>query len=174
MQPTLFDVGRAHLPPRVLMFASGVNEAREIRGFSLARIPIGFSAGHVREEAIAELHRSELPLFADSGAFSEVAVTRQGLSVVRPISHRDWLKRLSLYQCLAERHGCKLSPVVPDRVGTRTTPLSFSCVTESNSKGWPPPKHVLRSRFKGGHSRRRHSIDEPASWSASLCVRLFR
>ena len=52
MEPTLFDVGRAQLPPRVLAFASGVNEAREIRGFSLVRIPVGFSAGHVREDAI--------------------------------------------------------------------------------------------------------------------------
>lgn len=84
MQPTLFDVGRAQLPPRVLAFASGVNEAREIRGFSLARIPVGFSAGHVREEAREELLRSELSLFADSGAFSEVTVTSQGLAVTRP------------------------------------------------------------------------------------------
>ena len=116
MQPTLFDVGRAQLPPRVLVFASGVNEAREIRGFSLARIPIGFSAGHVRGEAIAELQRSELPLFADSGAFSEVALTTTGLAVVCPISHQAWIKRLSLYQLLAELHGSNLSVVVPDRV----------------------------------------------------------
>ncbi len=116
MHPTLFDVGRAQLPPRVLVFASGVNEAREIRGFSLARIPIGFSAGHVRGEAIAELQRSELPLFADSGAFSEVALTAAGLVVVHPISHQGWSKRLSLYQLLAERHGSNLSVVVPDRV----------------------------------------------------------
>ncbi len=116
MQPTLFDVGRAQLPPRVLVFASGVNEAREIRGFSLARIPVGFSARHVRGEAIAELQRSELPLFADSGAFSEVALTAAGLVVVHPISHQEWSKRLSLYQLLAERHGSNLSVVVPDRV----------------------------------------------------------
>ncbi len=116
MEPTLFDVGRAQLPPRVLVFASGVNEAREIRGFSLARILVGFSAGHVRGEAIAELQRSELPLFADSGAFSEVAFTAAGLVVIRPISHQGWSKRLSLYQLLAERQGSNLSVVVPDRV----------------------------------------------------------
>ena len=116
MHPTLFDVGRAQLPPRVLVFASGVNEAREIRGFSLARIPVGFSAGQVRGEAIEELQRSELPLFADSGAFSEVALTAAGLVVVHPISHQAWCKRLSLYQLLAERHGSNLSVVVPDRV----------------------------------------------------------
>jgi len=116
MQPTLFDVGRAHLPPRVLVFASGVNEAREIRGFSLARIPIGFSAGHVREEAITELHRSELPLFADSGAFSEVVATSEGLLLTNSISHQGWLDRLTLFQALAETHGSRLSLVVPDRV----------------------------------------------------------
>lgn len=125
MQPTLFDVGRAQLPPRVLAFASGVNEAREIRGFSLARIPIGFSAGHVREEAKEELLRSELPLFADSGAFSEVAATPNGLCVIRPISRQQWSDRLSLYQCLAERHGCQLSLVVPDRVGDQEYTLEL-------------------------------------------------
>ena len=123
MQPTLFDVGRAQLPPRVLVFASGVNEAREIRGFSIARIPVGFSAGHVRGEAIAELKRSELPLFADSGAFSEVALTATGLVVVRPISHQGWSERLSLYQLLAERHGSNLSVVVPDRVADQENTL---------------------------------------------------
>lgn len=125
MEPTLFDVGRAQLPPRVLAFASGVNEAREIRGFSLARIPVGFSAGHVREEAKEELLRSDLPLFADSGAFSEVAVTPDGLRVVYPISHQQWIDRLSLYQCLAERHGNKLSLVVPDRVGDQDYTLGL-------------------------------------------------
>ncbi len=123
MQPTLFDVGRAQLPPRVLVFASGVNKAREIRGFSLARIPVGFSAGHVRGEAIAELQRSELPLFADSGAFSEVALTAAGLGVVHPISHQGWRTRLSLYQLLAERHGSNLSAVVPDRVADQEQTL---------------------------------------------------
>ena len=125
MQPTLFDVGRAQLPPRVLVFASGVNEAREIRGFSLARIPIGFSAGHVREEAIAELHRSELPLFADSGAFSEVEVSSKGFLLSKPISHQGWLDRLSLFQVLAERHGARLSIVVPDRVGDQEYTLGL-------------------------------------------------
>lgn len=116
MQPTLFDVGRAQLPSRVLVFASGVNEAREIRGFFLARIPVGFSAGHVRGEAIAELQRSELPLFADSGAFSEVALTAAGVVIIHPISHQGWIKRLSLYRLFADRHGSNLSVVVPDRV----------------------------------------------------------
>ena len=125
MQPTLFDMGRAQLPPRVLVFASGVNEAREIRGFSLARIPVGFSAGHVRGEAIAELQRSELPLFADSGAFSEVALSAAGLVVVHPISHHEWIKRLTLYQSLGERLGSNLSVVVPDRVADQEHTLAL-------------------------------------------------
>ncbi len=112
-------------PPRVFAFASGVNEAREIRGFSLARTPVGFSAGHVREKAKEELLRSGLPLFADSGAFSEVAATPQGLTVTRPISHTDWMRRLSLYQCRADRHGSRLSLAVPDRVGDQEYTLGL-------------------------------------------------
>ncbi len=94
MQPTLFDVGRAQLPPRVLAFASVSTKPARSRAF-LLRIPVGFSAGHVREEAKEELLRSELPLFADSGAFSEIAVTPQGLSVIRSISHQQWIDSLS-------------------------------------------------------------------------------
>ena len=84
MQPTPFDVGRAHLPPRVLVVASGVNEAREVRGFSLARIPIGLSAGHVREEAREELLRSDLPLIATVEPFARLQSLRKAFLLLAP------------------------------------------------------------------------------------------
>ncbi len=42
-QPLLFETGRPSLPPGVTVFASGANEAREIRGFTLAGVSIGVS-----------------------------------------------------------------------------------------------------------------------------------
>jgi len=44
-----------------------------------------------------ELLRSELSIFADSGAFSEVTAIPEGLSLTRPISHEGWVDRLALF-----------------------------------------------------------------------------
>ena len=88
-QALLFEAGRPGLPPRVTVFASGANEAREIRGFRLAGIPIGVAVSHVREAAINELLSSPSPVFADSGAFSEVAVDSRGMHVVAPSHMRS-------------------------------------------------------------------------------------
>jgi len=115
-QPTLFDVGRAQLPPRVIAFASGANEAREIRGFALAGVPVGVSVDLVREKAILELVRSELPIFADSGAFPEIRITSEGPVVVRPINDNGWQRRLAVYLRLARVQRDRLYVVAPDRV----------------------------------------------------------
>ena len=173
MQATLFEVGRAQLPPRVLVFASGVNEAREIRGFSLARIPIGFSAGHVREEAIAELKRSELPLFADSGAFSEVAITPDGLSILHPISDSGWISRLALYQSLAERHGRKLSVVVPDRVGDQQYTLGLLVRYRVKLQQLAGTKAHLLIPIQKGRWLRRCCTAKLVRWLAPSWIRLY-
>ena len=124
-QPTLFDVGRAQLPPRVIAFASGSNEAREIRGFALAGVPVGFSAELIREEGVQELLRSKQPIFADSGAFSEVTIASEGPRVTHPISQAGWLKRLALYLRLAKVHGKQLFVVAPDRVADQRHTLAL-------------------------------------------------
>ena len=122
-QPQLFEVGRPVLPPRVTVFASGANEAREIRGFRLAGVPVGVAVSHVREAAILELLNQPFPVFADSGAFSEVAIDVQGVHVVAPISHDEWLRRLAIYRRLACRLGGRLSVVAPDRVADQAVTL---------------------------------------------------
>ena len=141
-QPTLFDLGRAQLPPRVIAFASGSNEAREIRGFALACVPVGFSAELIREEGVQELLRSKQPIFADSGAFSEVTITSEGPRVTHPISHASWLKRIALYLRLAKVHGNQLFVVAPDRVADQEHTLELI-------EHYRPQLHELA--FRGAH-----------------------
>lgn len=60
MCPTLFDVGRAQLPPRVLAFASGVNEACEIRGFFLAHQDFNSVWNRVKPDGRLSLRRGSV------------------------------------------------------------------------------------------------------------------
>jgi hypothetical protein len=122
-QPLLFEVGRPGLPPNVTVFASGANEAREIRGFQLAGVSVGVAVSHVREEAVSQLISSTLPVFADSGAFSEVSFTAEGPRVVSEITHDEWLRRLSIYLRLAKALHSNLTIVAPDRVADQTVTL---------------------------------------------------
>ncbi len=123
-QPLLFETGRPSLPPGVTVFASGANETREIRGFTLAGVSIGVSVSLIREEAIRELLSSSGRVFADSGAFSEVKVGPSGISVVAPITDTEWKRRLRIYKRLAESLGSKVSVVAPDRVADQHTTLA--------------------------------------------------
>src|SRR5246127_1963272 len=122
-QALLFEAGRAVPPSRVTVFASGANEAREIRGFRLSAVPVGVAVSHVREAAIQELLNQPTPVFADSGAFSEVVIDGRGVHVVAPISHDEWLRRLAIYRRLAARLGNRLSVVAPDRVADQAVTL---------------------------------------------------
>ena len=51
-QSLLFEPGRPVLPARVIVFASGANESRDIRGFALADVSIGVSVSVVREDGV--------------------------------------------------------------------------------------------------------------------------
>jgi len=127
-QSLLFETGRPSLPPRVTVFASGANEAREIRGFGLAGVSIGVAVSLIREEAIRELLNSSGRVFADSGAFSEVEFRPSGMSVVAPITDTEWKRRLFIYKRLAESMGSNVSVVAPDRVADQHTTLArLSC-----------------------------------------------
>ncbi len=111
------------MPPRVTVFASGSNEAREIRGFGLAGIPVGFAASNIRKQALDELLASNGPIFADSGAFTEVSFASGAPCVVAPISHQEWLDRLAIYHRLAVVHGGNLHAVAPDMVANQQETL---------------------------------------------------
>jgi hypothetical protein len=128
-QSLLFEMGRpAGLPPRVTVFASGANEARELCGFALAGVSVGVAVSLIREEAIRELLRSKGRVFADSGAFSEVEFGPDGMTVVAPISTLEWHRRIAIYKRLAAALGSKVSVVAPDRVADQHTTLArLSC-----------------------------------------------
>ncbi len=106
-------------------YASGVNEAKEIRGFDLAGVSIGASASVLREDAIVELLRQQGPVFLDSGAFSEVRFSAETntMEICKPIPPREWRRRLSIYLRLARGLGSRLSVVAPDRVGDQEETL---------------------------------------------------
>jgi len=106
----------------VIYFASGSNRPGEIRGFSEVDHPIGVVADEILgstsalEELLA-LAGTGIPVFVDSGAFSEVAFGPAGPRVVKPISPADWRERLALYETLAAALGPSLYVVAPDMVG---------------------------------------------------------
>lgn len=107
-------------------FASGSNEAPEIRGLSFAGADIGVAVPHVRAEAEAELCAlagTDVLVFVDSGAFSEVEFGPEGPKVVRPMEDKDWQRVLGLYRRLADALGEQVWVVAPDRVGCQMTSL---------------------------------------------------
>ena len=107
-------------------FASGSNRPLEIRGLARAGADIGVAAPEVSAAAEAELHAlagSEVLVFIDSGAFSEVTFTAEGPKVVKPITAEAWTELLSLYGRLADSLGDQLWLVAPDQVGSQTVSL---------------------------------------------------
>jgi hypothetical protein len=109
------------------VFASGSNHAGEIRGWASIGQDIGVAAPEVNEAAIVELEAlagSDIAVFVDSGAFSEVNFTEAGPVVVKPITDAEWRKRLALYKRLARSLAGQLHVVAPDRVGDQTLTLA--------------------------------------------------
>jgi hypothetical protein len=107
----------APLPNNVLIFASGANRPEEIEGFAALGIPVGVSVQHLSEDAMQTLVHLRRPVMVDSGAFSEVRASSEGLQVVAPIGEDEWRRRLFQYQRLAASLGDLALLVVPDRVG---------------------------------------------------------
>jgi hypothetical protein len=106
-----------------LYFASGSNRAADVRGFSAVGQAIGVAAPEVSPAAEAAIIASSVPVFVDSGAFSEVRFTPAGVVVVKAITDAEWRKRLALYLRLARAMGSRLSVVAPDRIGDQELTL---------------------------------------------------
>lgn len=107
-------------PP--LYFASGSNEPGYIRGLDEAGQAIGVAAPYVTRPSLSELKRTSVPVFVDSGAFSEVDFKPgQGFVKVRDM---DWDRVLGIYRDLAEALGEQLYVVAPDRVGDQNITLA--------------------------------------------------
>lgn len=107
-------------------FASGSNHAGEIRAFGDIGHDIGVSAreiGPAAERELMALAGTDVQVFVDSGAFSEVRFDADGPRVVAPMGHDEWRRVLALYGRLAIRLGDQLHIVAPDRVGDQAVTL---------------------------------------------------
>lgn len=120
-----FDaLARPTLPVEpVATFASGSNHAGEIAGWAAMGHDVGVAVQELSEEALVELEGlagSDIAVFVDSGAFSEVD---SQLHVVQPLSDGEWQRRLGRYKRLASALGSQLHVVAPDRVGDQQVTL---------------------------------------------------
>jgi hypothetical protein len=136
-------------------FASGSNHPAEIRGFARVGQDVGVAApelNHAAEAELVKLSGSNVKVFIDSGAFSEVAFNaphkcfkskkcKAGkcigdgnlpypdtapftFATVKPITILAWSHILSLYIRLASALGDQLFVVAPDKVGDQQETLS--------------------------------------------------
>jgi len=107
-----------------LYFASGTNSPAYIQAFAEIGHPVGVTVPDLSPRAVdtlGGLAGLDVPVFVDSGAFSEVAFNPY--RVVKPISHKQWLARLGVYERLAGALGDKLWVVAPDLVGDQQKTL---------------------------------------------------
>jgi hypothetical protein len=125
-------------------FASGSNHAGEIRGLKVANCHVGVAVTVIGEDATRELKGlagSDVKVFVDSGAFSEVAINVPAKSGknkgklprpnlppftwfdVEPITHEEWGKRLATYRDLGEALGSQAYMVAPDKVANQAVTL---------------------------------------------------
>lgn len=105
-------------------FASGTNRPAEIAALGKVGADVGVAAPEISAEGereLLELAGSDVLVFVDSGAFSEVRFDAElgGFRVVKEITDADWRDRLALYRRLAERLGSQLYCVAPDQVGSQ-------------------------------------------------------
>lgn len=105
-------------------FLSGSNRPAEIRSLGTIGLDIGVCVECLSENGIKELEAlagSDVLVFADSGAFSEVAFSPETgrLEVTNPITEQEWSRRLSTMARLARSLGPQLFAVAPDLVGSQ-------------------------------------------------------
>lgn len=103
-----------------IYFASGASATADIRGFARIGHPIGVSIPVLHEPGIIELESlagKGVPVFCDTGAFSEVELDATGLHVVDPIDESGWQYRIDVQHRLAVALGTSLYAMAPDRVG---------------------------------------------------------
>lgn len=112
----------AELPVEpVAYFASGC-QCGEVTGFAEIGHDVGVVASRINrqvERELLALAGSDVQVFVDSGAFSEVAFTGAGFEVVKPITDAAWQKILATYKRLAAVLGDQLHVVAPDQVGSQ-------------------------------------------------------
>jgi hypothetical protein len=112
----------------VSFFASGTNRTGEIRGMASVGQDVGVVAHEIvgRAPAEKELHAlagTDINVFVDSGAFSEVEITKDGIKTVDPITPERWQSIFALYDRLAETLGPQAFLVAPDKIGDQDETL---------------------------------------------------
>lgn len=126
----------------VLYFASGSNHPGEIRGFASISRAVGVSAAALDKKtkrwrsqcgadcqaALVEAVDAGVPVFIDSGAFSEVDFGPRGPVTVAPIEPEEWDRRLEVYRSVIGRvrppfRGL-VNVVAPDKVGDYATTMA--------------------------------------------------
>ena len=107
-------------------FASGSNRPADISALSKVGADIGVAAPELSIAGEAHLHTlagSDVLVFVDSGAFSEVTITDDGIEVTNLISDAQWQQTMELYMRLANSLGSQVWLVAPDMVGNQTETL---------------------------------------------------
>lgn len=112
----------------VSFFASGTNRTGEIRGMAAVGQDLGVVAHEIvgRAPAEKELHAlagTDINVFVDSGAFSEVKFTANGPVTVDPITAERWEEIFALYDRLASSLGPQAFLVAPDKIGDQDETL---------------------------------------------------
>lgn len=105
-------------------FASGC-QTGEVTGFAAIGHDVGVVAGRVNAQVEAELldlAGTDIQVFVDSGAFSEVE-DHPPFRVVKPIPDSRWRRILALYARLGAVLGDQLHVVAPDQVGSQERTL---------------------------------------------------
>lgn len=122
------EKSRAHSRDVPVCFASGSNRPSDIRGFAAIERAIGVAVPELSPESVRELIALAgrgLPVFVDSGAFSEVEFGPAGPVVVRPLTTRDWERIFTLYRRLAAALGSDVYLVACDRIGDQEHSLAL-------------------------------------------------
>lgn len=112
----------------MICFASGSNRPADIRGFAAIDRALGVAVPELSPEAVRELEALAgrgIPVFVDSGAFSEVEFTVAGPVVVRPLTTDDWQRIFDLYRRLAVALGSDVYVVACDRIGDQEHSLAL-------------------------------------------------
>lgn len=142
-----------------IVFPSGCGSPGEAEGFSHAGYDVGIAADHCSPEFEAYLSDAlpgtDVQLFTDSGAFSEVEYNKETgkFEVVKPITHEMWKNRLGLYKRLTSSLKDQAHVVAPDRVGDQDITLErLSRYSEELVELWYSGARVLiplqRGRLK--------------------------
>lgn len=103
-------------------FASGCNHPGEVLGFDSCGVSAGITVAEMRRGLLAAVQSTRLPVFVDSGAFSEV-VFDPAPRVRVEITAGEWRRRLAVYAEIATALGPRAFVVAPDCVAFQAESL---------------------------------------------------